>query len=641
MNGMRVRKLFRLLGSHSDTVAQRCFLLCDETSRTLSFFFQRSSEGQLHNGRPYLLDMTGPQTSPITACLQYLSGLLSGGPEVSRIVWQSAGHMSMSEWVVACPNAAVVFRRTCLAEASKTLRRHGHFLRHPFVLTTLEDDRSPAQYKEEVIQSFEKLSECCARPGLAKDLKRKSVDMRDARSRDWLLPFALGVTMSLGNTERQHAHNKSFCTGAQDQALWTNVVAQSVLHQAKCIMTATQKAQAAQQAEAAKSCRQEMPPGSSASPLPRAVQAALAPPPAPAAGRFGVGSRRPKARSAVELLKADFVETLRAAGENPKVASKSFWNRCREAWGQLPQERIEVYNQLAESEKVIAREARAVWRSVPSTPAVAQQCLPAPHAPAALPLHPGPQCDATVAVGSNIGALLVGRSQPLRPGEVATPGAGLPTGPPNQEADPLPLSAQVLESYLQQTTLAKLKQKIHSTANIFQQASEYTIPQKVDYGHQCRGLCQKSPATQLGMQGVMWHEWSRVFDSPSKVNSDLLMVYEVYDSDMAADPCHVGFALLTVCACRYGRHAARQDFLRLDVISQPKGLKVADYDACTLGARRAPYVRPHSGLARQFNKFLSGAAGQLDIVSEDFFKSAALDTSSSSQQQAAAGKQYQ
>ncbi len=112
VNGMRVRKLFRLLGSRSDAFAQRCFLICDETSRTLSFFFQRASEGQLRRGRPFVLDMTAPQTSPIVMCLQYLSGLVSGGPEVSRTVWQMAGHMSMGEWAIACPTNASMFRRT-------------------------------------------------------------------------------------------------------------------------------------------------------------------------------------------------------------------------------------------------------------------------------------------------------------------------------------------------------------------------------------------------------------------------------------------------------------------------------------------------------------------------------------------------
>jgi hypothetical protein len=501
--------------------------------------------------------------------------------------------------------------RTCLAEASKTSRRHAHFLRPPFVLTTLEDDRSPAEYKEEVVQGWEKLSSCCARPGLAQDMKHKGVDLRDSASRQWLLPFAVGLTMSLGNTERQHAHNKAFCTSCNDQAQWTQFVAQSVLHQAKCVMTATRKAQEAQQAEKRKVEQQALPPASSsASPLPRAVDAPLAAPPPALAD----SSRRPKARSPLELFKADFSAQLAAAGEHVNVATAAFWTRLRAAWSRLPSERIEMYKKVSEAEKTIARHARKVWRegdAATSTSESTQQ-----HA-VALPGPRGAQGDDSLAVVA-LDALLVGMSQPSPlPGDVALPGAGQPGGRPSQEPDAPPLSPQILDSYLQKSTLAKLKQSIHSTANKYQQAGEYTIPKKVNYGSQCRGLCQKSPRIQLGMQEVMWRAWSLVFDIPNKVNRDFLMVYEVYDSDTAADPVHVGFALLTACACRYGRHPARQDFLRLDVIAQPNGLKGANYEACTLRARRAPYVRPHSDIPRQFNKFLAGAQGRLDIVSED------------------------
>ena len=61
-------------------------------------------------------------------------------------------------------------------------------------------------------------------------------------------------------------------------------------------------------------------------------------------------------------------------------------------------------------------------------------------------------------------------------------------------------------------------------------------------------------------------------------------------------------------------------FLRLDVLSQPNGLTSAGYEACILGARRAQYCWPHADIPRHFNKFLEGAQGELDIVTEDIYK---------------------
>ena len=140
VNGMRVRRLFKLLASgNGEATIQRFFTLCDEPGRVLSFYFQRASEGGLRNGRPFLLDMASRSTSPVVASLQYLSGMVNGCPPACRLAWQMTGHSSMGEWVAACPGDASLFRRTLLGEISKTKRRHSHFQEPPFALTALED----------------------------------------------------------------------------------------------------------------------------------------------------------------------------------------------------------------------------------------------------------------------------------------------------------------------------------------------------------------------------------------------------------------------------------------------------------------------------------------------------------------------
>ena len=83
--------------------------------------------------------------------------------------------------------------------------------------------------KEDVVTKLEQTAACCCRPGIAQDLKKKNTDMRLPENKHWLLPFALAVTMSLGNTERQHAANKAFCKSSGDQVVFEQFVAQSVL----------------------------------------------------------------------------------------------------------------------------------------------------------------------------------------------------------------------------------------------------------------------------------------------------------------------------------------------------------------------------------------------------------------------------
>ena len=150
----------------------------------------------------------------------------------------------------------------------------------------------------------------------------------------------------------------------------------------------------------------------------------------------------------------------------------------------------------------------------------------------------------------------------------------------------------------------------------FEQSEKYTVLDKVDYGSQCRGLCSSSPQIQLAMQEILWKEWALRFNSPNKINQDVLMVYEVYDDGInVRDPLHVGFALLVSCSCRSGRHPARQDFLRRDLVSQPNASD--DYRGCILRARRLPYVTPHSSMPLQFVKFFADARGELDFLTED------------------------
>lgn len=122
--GMRRRRLFRMLESQEKTFSIVVFTVVGEVSRAMGFWFMQAAEGRLRNGRPYLMELTSPSTSPVTVCCQYLSGLLAGHAGAARVVWQRHGRRSMKHWAATQSNEASGFRRAVLAMAAKMSRRH-------------------------------------------------------------------------------------------------------------------------------------------------------------------------------------------------------------------------------------------------------------------------------------------------------------------------------------------------------------------------------------------------------------------------------------------------------------------------------------------------------------------------------------
>ena len=152
------------------------------------------------------------------------------------------------------------------------------------------------------------------------------------------------------------------------------------------------------------------------------------------------------------------------------------------------------------------------------------------------------------------------------------------------------MSASILESCLQQNTLNEIKTAFISKANQVWQTPDLEIPEVVDYGEACRGLCNsKTPRVPHAM------------------------MQEVYRADHR-DPSKFGFCVLTSASCQYGRHPARQDFLLLDVLHKPAA---ESYEGCVLTAGRKAFHKPHPSMPRTFAKFFLGARGELDIITED------------------------
>ena len=334
---------------------------------------------------------------------------------------------------------------------------------------------------------------------------------------------------------------------------------------------------------------------------------------------------RLKARSPKELYKNDFLDKLMAKGESVNVATRKFWDDFRQAWENLDDERKQIYENLAAMENAVAKhnrkvseskakakaEAKATARQPLSSSATAPSPAPALALPAPSPAHQQGDGGAKAQVytpthGSACAVvLLVATSEPS-PDALAQIGALR-----SSSRSALPMSASILESCLQQNTLNEIKTAFISKANQVWQTPDLEIPEVVDYGEACRGLCNsKTPRVPHAMMQLLWQQWAKRFTPYSE---NILLVCEVYRADHR-DPSKFGFCVLTSASCQYGRHPARQDFLLLDVLHKPAA---ESYEGCVLTAGRKAFHKPHPSMPRNFAKFFLGARGELHIITED------------------------
>ena len=640
-----------MLESEECQISQRIFLVVEETSRTLAYHFMRASEGKprVEVSKPFLLDMTIPETSPVVCVLQYLSGLLACKPGMARIIWQFFGDANAREWAAGHADVLRKFRRAVLGCAGKTKRRHGHFLKGPFNWCSLIDDRASPEYKEKVLHEYNTMPACCQRVGVAQTMKERGMDLSTAKSQRWLYAFATSVTMSLSSEERKHAHDRHFAVNAGGCAPWEQFVAQSCLHQANCILRATQQYQAKCEERNRRQQEQQQSgvPGrlaaspssshsivavdeSSSSP---SVRAALECASRSRIQHHGDGSgdlpsrrpRRPKARSPLELFKTDHVEDLKGKGLKVSVASTQFWKSCNEAWAELSPEHRAVYERMSECEKTAARHARVLQlnEQLNAVAAAAAAAAPVSSAPALAPAAPA--LPPPPSSGSSSSASSGAASGARQPNEAATVlvGAALPssdlslTCTRSNSGDnpasnlPFPVLPAILSARLEEGGLSLFKESFQGRANMMLQHGADIFDSVADYGCQCRGLCKsRTPQVAWRMQMCLLERWAGCFGPKS---DNIMMVVEVYGGGGDA-PKATMFAVLASAACQYGRHPARQDFLRLDIVTAGSAATYADF---VLRPRRFEPVRPHPKMPRNLAKFFGGASGELDIVQED------------------------
>ena len=109
-------------------------------------------------------------------------------------------------------------------------RKHVHcFGQYPWKLLGIADPRLETEAKGALIAEFEARAECCLPHGLARTMKASGLDLRDARTTQFLYWYAFMVRMTVADVEVRHARNNATSSAAGMACDFSNIVAQYVV----------------------------------------------------------------------------------------------------------------------------------------------------------------------------------------------------------------------------------------------------------------------------------------------------------------------------------------------------------------------------------------------------------------------------
>ena len=157
------------------------------------------------------------------------------------------------------------------------------------------------------------------------------------------------------------------------------------------------------------------------------------------------------------------------------------------------------------------------------------------------------------------GSILVGHARPSSDVQV-------PLASPEHLQPRHPLCPVVVDHFLEQAQVVNSACRFRNLSSGFT-ASAASFPHKVEYANRCRGLCNEdTPKRILTDQSIFLTELAK-HCKPEHVREDVLFVCEASSSNELASAAlsPVVFVLLASAASRYGRHPAKQDFVRYKV----------------------------------------------------------------------------
>ena len=164
------------------------------------------SSGLLHCSVPFSV-FTRCSCFRLRSTVSGVGGKLIHNAAMPTIV---CGHVKLC-FNLDCLQEVIHIRRILLYLIGSNGRRHGHLMDLPFSLASLHDDRARAEgHVEKCAEQMRTTNACCLRPGTARRLKEKGVDLASDTMRQWSACWSENITMSLSDAERFHARDRYF-----------------------------------------------------------------------------------------------------------------------------------------------------------------------------------------------------------------------------------------------------------------------------------------------------------------------------------------------------------------------------------------------------------------------------------------------
>ncbi|CAE7263478.1 unnamed protein product [Symbiodinium sp. KB8] len=347
--GRRFHRFCKVMSSHEERFQRVLLAIAVEPLRHLHSTFLAFAHSAINEEAwPLLLRELWAPSSKYISVMQYYSTLLAGQGSRLCLLAGLSGHDTVESWILACPGEASSARNRLLMIAASLHRRYETTVdRYPWRLYSLADPRCCSDH-ERICAEFFKKPACCHLPGVAREIREALTTetfQSDLPSLRWLfLLHAMILKFTVASVERRHATHKSI---ADPGSPWYCFAAESVLAEAR------HQAQAAARLEHERELRR--------------VQSALD---AGQTKRIQIKGdqkeKRPKAKSPLEIFRADWLRAEKERGRSWNPGSRACWQSCRQAFENLVPDQVYQLELRAQASKLLASVARKTKSKSPA-----------------------------------------------------------------------------------------------------------------------------------------------------------------------------------------------------------------------------------------------------------------------------------
>ena len=313
-----------------------------EPHRFLSeWWLLRARDIDRHPDRVPVLDILHKPTSVLFVAQQYLASVLHGNGEGRvRLLWLYQNFETFAAFCSERPAQVREFRRLLLVMAVSIYKRHTRtFDEWDVIILQFVDGRVSESEKDTLGKAWDELRWCCARPGIARQLRKHGVTSTMLREsplwQQFLLQWARVLSMLVADLEWRHGRNRGR-SDSNGKTVLPNFVAEAILAEAKLL-------HAARDSFAGKELNRLLA-------LPGNDQGN---------DEAVVHSDDPKkmtlrAQTPEELHKWEWLRQQKALSLPCNPTDKQVWESWRRAFAELPPERRATYESRAEQSKLIA-----------------------------------------------------------------------------------------------------------------------------------------------------------------------------------------------------------------------------------------------------------------------------------------------